>query len=98
MSAMRATGIRADLPRVDRDESLVGAMRRYAARDRRRWKWLAAVALRAVYGCQNHEIGQAIDQHPSHVGRQLPAVLRELRTHLVSPDLDDDGFAGGDGI
>lgn len=101
MSAIRATGERAELPRAAPASPLITTLRQFAGRDARRWRFVAALVLREAHGLQLGEIGQAIGRSPGQVSRGLRRVVERLREEPrpePAAARDEPGHADGDGI
>lgn len=79
MSVVDERGVRKELPRLGADPVWGQLQEGYAARDRRKWKYLAMLALRENAGWTLPAIAQVFGTHKGHVLRCLERVKQDVR-------------------
>lgn len=93
-------GTKVVLPRTGPDHFWRLIREEYAAEDRRKWKYLAMVALRENAGWPLDRIGAVFGHPKGHVTRCLTNIKRELRERFrMSPDvleLPDEEYPGSE--
>ena len=92
MSIMFSNGLKAELPRTGPDEFWQIVHDGYARRNRRRWKYLAMLALRESLHWPMEFIALAFDHPRGHIVRCLQQVKDELREKFRTNPLIAEGF------
>lgn len=97
LSTTRQNGTKTVLPRTGPDHFWRLVREEYAGDDRRKWKYLAMLALRENAGWPLDRIGAVFGHPKGHVTRCLTNIKRELRERFqMSPDVlelpDDKHF------
>ncbi|HUG89430.1 MAG TPA: hypothetical protein VML55_01265 [Planctomycetaceae bacterium] len=83
MSVIGRNGLKVVLPRTGPDNFWQRIQIHYAARDGRKWKQLAMLALHEAAGWPLEFIGFAFDHPKGHIVRTLDQVKDELRDRFT---------------